>query len=576
MIDLVASDPPEATPLELPLGRLVTDHEHLRVTLVLDAGARLRTRAVFDRLDREATDWFCLPRTIEETPDSLVLAYALDASSLAFSAAVPRWRTALAVHLPELIAMARYLERCAEALAKVADTVAIAPGWLRWFPTGPARGGRFRLLAVPLVGIGLADWASASPETWSWLSNDVLLGRPAPHAGAHAVGAALYTAIAGELFPVRPVSERFRRALRGQAGAPGAFARAALVAVPSSFTDEAGALAALVTGLLSPEPPAGWRDQLAQLGEQLGAHRTAVRWEYEGKIRIARQILERFAVTVPRHEVPWEVLARLRDRDGDGQGALAAALEALGDGDPDAARGLLRQLRRVAREVDGREPGGDPGTAAWIASAIAALDQLGDQLGDLGRIHLAHIEARYLGRASAAGGRLVRRAAGTWDEILRCTLLARLHAGAADWTYVAKLCEDTRLAIRAMPLAGGTLGAYTTAYLDYLDGVAHFGAVGMYSDSGYLADAFERFVAALGRALEICAADDELVVAVIDWLDWVGSVAHHLQLPAARAIGRGINAYLAALGSQRGTGRRGVPPLIWFDEDRLLALSEAS
>jgi hypothetical protein len=555
----------------------VADADRLRVTLALDARAHHRARAILDGLQRHAADQLCLPEVIDEAGGRLVLDYVLDPGSLALAAAIPRWRAAPATYLPELVTLARYLATCVAITTERDAPVAIAPLFVRYTPASQVRPrGAFRLLAVPRVDCGLAEWARASCEAWGWLPGDVLLGRPTPHAGAYAIGAALHTVLAGDLFPVRSVAERFRRALRGQLGAPGAVGRAARAGLPASFGEEAEALQALVTALLAPEPPRDWRDQLARVCDRLDAHRVAVRWEYEHEIETARQILERLAATAPRARVPWEVLARLRGRDRDEAGELAAVLDAFGDGDPDEVRPLVAHVRRVAHKLEAVDAGKPTPCRDWIARAIAAVDRLGDRLGDLDRIHVAHVEARYLDGADRAKARLARRAAGGWDEILRRAVLARLHAATTEWPQVAKLCKDARLAVQAMPGAGGALGAYLIAYLDYLDGIAHFGAIGLYAAAGYLADAFERFVAALDGARAICAPGDPLVGAAIDWLRWLRALACQLQLPDARAIGAGITAYLAAHGVSHEVTGRGVPPLIWYDEHRLLPLSEAS
>jgi len=548
--------------------------DRVRVRLTVGSDARAQARKLLDRLQRGAASLLCMPSEIADTGDGLALDYAVDSGSLPFAAALTRWRASLAVYLSEVLTMARYLERCITALAELDTPLVVAPACLRYQPTGPQPHGAFRLLAVPLIPALLADWVCAPPDTWTWLSGDSLLRRPPPRPGPYAIGAAVYTAVAGELFPVRSAAERFRRALRGQAGTPGAVAAAARAALPGSFTAEADALDALVTRLLSGGHGHDWRDQLARVGEQLDPYRTAVRWEHEGEIQIARQILERLAATVPDRAVPWRALARLRERDGDETGAHAAALAAVEDGDPDGVRGLVADMRRIA----GSDPD-DPDADArriWLASAADALGKLGSRLGDAARIQLAHLEARYLGRDDSAAARLADGTGSAWDDVVRRVVLARLTAAHAAWPQVAKLCKEARLAVQEMPLTGGALGGYVIAYLDYLDGVAHFGAVGVYADAGYLADAFDRFVAALDRARTICDPSDPLIDAVIGWLGWIGSLAHQLQLPAARAIGHGIDAYLAAHGIERRSAGADVPVLIWYDEDRLLTLSGVS
>ncbi len=563
---------PPMKPLRLPVGDLVeTSDRRLRVTMAHNARTRGLVQSIVERLDGVAAEWFWIPTTVDEYEGDLVLEYSLAADqSMAFSAALPRFRAKPAVHLPEIVEMARYLEACTRVLAQIEVTALIAPACLRYAPDRDE--GAWRLMVVPLVDATLADWARSVPDAWMWTPGRALFGTSAPHDGAYAVGAALCTALAGDLFPARlPAGTRFRRALGGWVG-PGARLTGAVgTAVPETFADEARALSALALALLEPSPPADWAQLLAQLGEQLAPYRTAVRWEYEGKIEIARGILERFAASAPREHVPWDVLSRLRGADQDHAGALQAAIDALGTGD-EAIRELAAVTRRIAHTRPPLE------SRPMIERAVAAIDALGSRVGDLGRLHFAHIEARYLERWNEAQVRLAQPAREPWDNVLRATLLARIHAGRSEWAHVGRVCKEARTQTQAMPGQGGNLGQYLVAYVDYLDGVAHYGAVTQYNDPGYLADAFSRIVASLGATASVCDPSDPLIEANVHWLYWIGDLANRMNVPDAKAIRTGITAYLDAQGlAQRISEhqRRETPPLVWYDAGRLLALSGA-
>ena len=557
--------------VRLPVGDLVeTADRRLRVSMSHNARTRALVQSIVERRDGLAAEWFWIPTTVDEYEGDLVLDYSLATDrSMPFPEALPRLRAKPAVHLPEIVEMARYLEACTRVLAQVEVSALIAPACLRYAPDRDD--GAWRLLVVPLVDAALVDWARAAPEAWMWTSGRALLGGSAPNAGAYAVGAALCTALA-DLFPARvPASRRFRRALRGWVGPGGRLAGVVAKACPESFSEEAIALSALSLALLEPSPPADWQKLLAQLGEQLAPYRTAVRWEYEGKIDIARGILERLAASAPKQHVPWDVLSRLRSADQDCGGALEAAIDALGSGD-DAIRDLAAVTRRIAHSRPPLE------SRPMIEKAVAAIDQLGSRVGDLGRLHFAHIEARYLERWNEAQFRLARPAKDPWDNVLRAALLARIHAARSEWAHVGRVCKEARTATQAMPGQGGNLGQYLVAYVDYLDGVAHYGAVTQYNDPGYLADAFSRIVSSLGATASVCDASDPLIEANVHWLHWIGDLANRMNVPDAKAIRTGIAAYLGAQGlSQRISEeqRRGTPPLVWYDAARLLALSGA-
>jgi len=555
----------------LPVGTLTETPGHgVRVAMPHNARTRGVVRTILERLDGDAAEWFWVPTTVDEAGDELVLDYALETTeSLAFSAALPRFLQAPAVHLPELVGLARYLAGCAHVLGRVGLSAMIAPACLRY---APAREGAWRLMVVPLVDVSLTDWAKASPEAWGWTPAAMLLGRPAPHEGAYAIGAALCTALAGDVFPPHlPASARFGRALRGWIGRPARLAAAVTAALPASFAEEAAALTALIAALIEPSPPPDFRDRIVQLSEQLAPHRTAVRWEYEGRLDVARGILERLAATTPKQHMPWDVLARLRGSSEEVDGALQAAIDALGTDD-----GAIRELAAVSRQLAHALP--PARHRPMLERAISAIDQLGARLGDLGRLHFAHLEARYLDRFAEAMTRLAQPAVDPWDNVLREIVLARSHAARGEWAHVARLCKQARAATREMPNAGGQLGAYAVAYIDHLDGVAHCGAVRVYSDAGYLADAFERLVASLDAARRVCEPGDPLLDAGVDWLYTVAELARTLNVPGAAAIETGIIAYLGAYGLTRRTSephRRETPPIVWYDAGRLLALSGA-
>jgi hypothetical protein len=566
-----------ATPshVALPLGTLIETPGQIRVTMPHNARTRGVVRAILDKLDGAAAEWFSIPAVVDDAGDELVLDYALEASeSMAFPAALPRFLRAPAVHLPELVGLARYLEGCAHALERTQVSALIAPACLRY---APAREGAWRLLVVPLVDVSLTEWAQASPDAWGFAPAAKLLAVPgarrsAAPAGAYEIGAALATALVGELTPPQlATNTRFVRALRGWVGQPAKIQGAAQAALPASFAAEASALAALIVALLAPSPPADWRDRLEQLAQQLAPHRTAVRWEHEGRLDLARGILERLAASTPRQHVPWDAVARVRSSNEDIDGALGAAIDALGS-DDHAVRELAAIARRIAHAMPPEQH------RPMIERAVAAVDQLGAGLGELGRLHFAHLEARYLERFTQAASRLDPPAKDPWNNVVRETVLARIHAARGEWAHVARRCKQARSQTVAMPNAAGRLGTYVVAYLDYLDGVAHCGAVRVYRDPGYLADAFDRLVASLSAAHQLCGPGDPLLDGGVDWLYAVAELAEALDVPDRAAIHSGVVAYLGALGLTRRISeplRRETPPIAWYDAGRLLALSGA-
>ena len=552
--------------IQLPVGTMAESTRSVRVVLAHNARTRALVQAVVERLDGSAAEYFFIPTTIDDG-EELALEYSLEGvETMRFTEALATFAAAPAIHLPELVEMARYLEVAVEYLERVDVPAVIAPACLRYAPNRHAGRGSWRLLVVPLVDVALADWARSAPEAWQWTPSPVLFGK-AQSPGAYAIGAALCAALAGDVFPpFAATGDRLRRALRGWVGSRSRLDDAVRGALPDSFADERGELVALVLALLEPAPPDDWRARLECCGEQLAPYRTAVRWEFEGKIDIARGILERMVASRPREHVPWDVVARVRGREHDLEGALDAAISALGDGG-DAVRELAAITRRVAH-------GGDGASRMMIERAVAAIDRLGPRLGDLGRLYFAHIEARYLDRLTQAEARLAAAMAAPWDNVLRATQLARIHAARSEWARVAVLCKQAKVAVCAMPDSGGGLGRYIVAYLDHLDGVAHCGAAPQYADPAYLADAFARFVASLDAARSTCEPDDPLIRGNVHWLHRMAAIADEMQVADAAIIRTGVLAWLSANGIVSEI-RHEPPAIVWYDAGRLLALSGA-
>ena len=125
-----------STRLRLPIGELSegTDRRG-RVTMAHNARTRGLVQSIVERLDGIAAEWFWIPTTVDEDEGDLVLEYALAAEpSMAFPAALPRFRARPEIHLPEIVEMARYLEACTRVLAQVEVTALIAPACLRYAP----------------------------------------------------------------------------------------------------------------------------------------------------------------------------------------------------------------------------------------------------------------------------------------------------------------------------------------------------------------------------------------------------------------------------------------------------------
>ena len=250
------------THVRLPLGEL-TELDGGRVRVVMPHNARTRglVQSIVERLDGVAAEWFWVPSHVDEMGSELILDYALEREHhLSFAAALPRFAAKPAVHLPELVELARYLEACTRLLERIQVTALISPVSLRYAPDRDD--GAWRLMVVPLVDAGVGEWGQAGQDAWLWTPARTLLGKGAPNAGAYAIGVMLCSALLGDMFPAHVAgSLRFKRALRGWLGSPRSIPAAVRAALPESFADEAATLAALAVALVEPSPPSDWQQQ---------------------------------------------------------------------------------------------------------------------------------------------------------------------------------------------------------------------------------------------------------------------------------------------------------------------------
>src|SRR5207253_7757796 len=109
----------------------------------------------------------------------------------------------------------------------------------------------WKSLAIPGADVSLADWARSDPAAWEWVAPETLLGIAGP-AQRHAIGAALHSAIAGDLFPpLLARHERFQRLLRGHVGLPPLLDSLIASSMPASFDEERRLLHDVVIAHLS-------------------------------------------------------------------------------------------------------------------------------------------------------------------------------------------------------------------------------------------------------------------------------------------------------------------------------------
>ena len=109
-------------------------------------------------------------------------------------------------------------------------------------------------------------------------------------------------------------------------------------------------------------------------------------------------------------------------------------------------------------------------------------------------------------------------------------------------------------------------GRYVLSYLQILDGIANFGAVGRL-DVSYLKDAFAHFTSALDMAIDIKAED--LIQIGSHWLIFLEKSAVHFPPKIRQTLTIGISSYISAkkkAGFDIPLNFEDMPSIPWYDE----------
>ncbi|MFO0682377.1 MAG: hypothetical protein U0234_10015 [Sandaracinus sp.] len=553
----------------LPRGTLRTSASGaVEVRLEVAAGEQRDLERLVERFGRLDPARFLAPEHVAWHGEGVTLRYPREPEgTIELAEAIARWQEERGAHLPIFLDLTRFLLETGRALAAAElGAFAFAPVQLRY-----AKGGErpFRVLLFPVPTLRLEDWARADELSWGWLTPAALLRDDPRGAQAHSIAAALHTCLA-PLFPEGSPAECFRRVLEGRSLAEARLSRALDGVIPRGLESERHELATWITSAMkSPASlDARWHEQLVSLHQRLSPERLAARWEYERQSTLARRVLE---VAASHHAIAWDGLARLRAREGQWSGAIEAALAALGEA-PDV--GPVFDALALVRHIP--EPSQRGGAAVRVVEAIDdRLERGGVHPLALEEItlHLADLELRVVGDAEAARRRLDVTFTVPWNQALRAVILGHAFVRAGENVRASKLCAEGRALVLGMSNHGGPPGRWAIAYFAYLEGIANFGAVAMFSDTSYLADAYEAFVRAVDGAIDAYGAKDPLVEGGAAWLRWLVAFAASTRAPNLATVKMGVEAYLRA--RQLGvTAPERAPLLMFYDAGVLLPLSQ--
>jgi hypothetical protein len=421
------------------------------------------------------------------------------------------------------------------------------------------------MVPLPLEGAGVSDFVAASELSTVWLSGDELLGTASTDR-CYLLGAVLYYCLVSDLFP-HDVSrgERFRRCLSFRAGNLATARTTIQSSVPKALAAVATQLAEFICAVLGPSygraiSPAQAVLELERFRREFAPPQLASLWEAEGNNPRAVAILNAFALSANKSEVPWQALARLRKVIGDTAGAAQALANVVQS--PEQKRAVFISKTHAA----GRS--GSEGRAE-VERAVARLSETGASTMDPEEfLFLTYMNGRFLERCDESIELLRREFTISWHKVIAGVLVARFAGERGRWIEVSKACKDTRPIVSKMPDTGGIRGRYALAFLNLLDGIAHVRAVEAGYNPDYLNDAFVRFEKAFMEIRD--SGFEDLRALALTWLEILAKGT--ATRPSLQALHQETEAFRRSIGAGPvAASDDAVPSLPWFDESRFFA-----
>lgn len=555
--------------IRLPVGEM--DHGSdgsMHIRLSKDQSSTTQMRNYLQTLHCLDNSRFWIPDTdrMEMKDGRLGLYYPrLNSDSKPFFTIVESLQKNPQIGIPIFIELAKFLVECSRELYKTnIPTLPLSP--LILFYTSNSSN-PWRMAILPFIDSKLCDWAQADPLNWQWIFPDVVLkGERINEDFFYA--SVIHFCLVGDIFPgLLSRQEKFERVLKGRIGDFSKLNQAIFEALPTTLVEERENLIQHLREWLEIKNTINADQEqiqkcLEQFERDFSAKRLASRWEYEGKPEVALDLLSTYAYFAASEKIPWDVIGRLKEKKSDWEGGLNSRLRALEFGQADAIRDALQFLYRIA---DMRK---DSEKYLFFTDAFNKLTScLPHVLDEFHILQIAHLEAWYLGEKTGALKRLEKNFNDPWNQLLQSMIIARLLCLQKEYPSVSRHCKKGIGIVNKLPDQGLNKGRYVLSYLQILDGIANFGAVGSIGDVSYVIDAFACFTGALDMALAIEAED--LIAIGAHWLIFLDSYAEHFPPKICRTLKIGINAYLNTKkksGFEISLTSEIIPLIPWYDE----------
>ncbi|MEO1262694.1 MAG: tetratricopeptide repeat protein [Bacteroidota bacterium] len=422
------------------------------------------------------------------------------------------------------------------------------------------------ILAIPAFDVSFEEWTNAAPATLEWFPLELIKKEDVFQ--KYLMGIVLHYCLVGNIHsPLLTQKESFKRWLQNRQEVSENLGGKIIQSLPDILGEEGQKLARDIEESINFKNVADNVLNPYRLGKGFSLYRLSTKWEYEGQLNIAIQILE------DGHSNLFDVLARLYDKIGKPKTALNYYLKALENGQSEILGKMLLLLLKIVKKNSRFQY-----ESLFKEVSIVANAELHKKQNSIYRLQMAYINLRFFKDTEKAKSFLIAgnehpQNLDNWTRVLSNIIRAFIFYKQEKFSTVSKLCEEGVILVgneNKFPPGSfqGEQLRRAKMYFILLNGIAHISAVGKLKDYFYLNSAISLITDALDIA--IILNEQHIIENAFQWLVFLKSLAIVFPPQIGPVIKTGINAYIQIkerTGVVFPTVQNQVPELPWFNEN---------